>query len=203
MPRRLRKIPQAMRPSGMKGKIFGWLMGRRNQPVYLWAVEQLRPIGPRSIVEIGFGTGHFLTLAKDALKPARIAGVDPSELMVETAQKRLACFRKTVAIDLKKSDDTDLPKDGPFDAVVALHSFQFWTDPVATLAEIRELLAPQGRFVIVLRLRNKRSEIANPLCRRGKDEVSRACTAFEKAGFVILGMGGISKTSHGIVLGCG
>jgi ubiquinone/menaquinone biosynthesis C-methylase UbiE len=195
-------MPQAMRPRGRIGKIFGWLMGRLNQPAYRWTAEQLRPIAPKSILEIGFGTGHFLALAAKNLKPAHITGVDPSELMVETAHKRLAKFRKTAAIDLKQGDDTDLPKDGPFDAIVALHSFQFWTHPATTLAEIRALLAPQGRFVIVLRLHGKRSKAPNPLS-RGKDEISQACAAFENAGFVILGMRGISKSSHGIVLGCG
>jgi ubiquinone/menaquinone biosynthesis C-methylase UbiE len=184
------------------GKIFGWRMGRRNRPAYDWAVQQLRPVAPKSILEIGFGTGHLMALAAQDLKPARIAGVDPSELMVETARKRLAKIGQDIPSDLKQGNDTEIPKDGPFDAIVALHSFQFWEQPAATLANIRAQLAPRGRFVVVLQLRNRRSNRTNPLS-RGRDEISRACAAFETAGFVILGMGGISKTSHGIVLGCG
>jgi ubiquinone/menaquinone biosynthesis C-methylase UbiE len=192
-----------MRPHGTMGKIFGWRMGRRNRPAYDWTVQQLRPVAPKSILEIGFGTGHLMALAAQDLKPARIAGVDPSELMVETARKRLAKIGSDIPSDLKQGDDTALPKDGPFDAIVALHSFQFWAQPAETLANIRAQLAPRGRFVIVIQLRTKRrSKAPNPLSRR-RDEISRACAAFETAGFVILGMGGISKTSHGIVLGCG
>jgi DNA-directed RNA polymerase specialized sigma24 family protein len=42
-----------------------------------------------------------------------------------------------------------------------------------TLAEIRSLLAPGGKFVLVLRLHGKRSKAPNPLSRNG-DEVSAA-----------------------------
>jgi len=91
-----------------------------------------------------------------------------------------------------------LPKDGPYDAITALHSFQFWTHPATTLAEIRSLLAPGGKFVLVLRLHGKRSKAPNPLSRNG-DEVSAACKALQDAGFVIQAMRGISRTSHGIV----
>jgi len=199
------KLPQAMRPSGRVGRIFGWLMGRLNRKAYRWTVEQLRPAAPKSILEIGFGTGHLLALAIASLKLTHVAGVDPSELMVETAGKRLRRFRKKVDIDLMRGDDASLPGGGPFDAIVALHSFQFWTHPATTLAHLRSLLSPDGRFVLVLRQGYSRGVakwIPNPLS-HGGNEIAAACQAAEAAGFVILAMGGISKSSHGIVLGCG
>ncbi len=36
--------------------------------------------------------------------------------MVETAQKRLKRYRKKIALDIARGDDTALP-DGPFDAI--------------------------------------------------------------------------------------
>jgi SAM-dependent methyltransferase len=196
-----RKLPQAMRPRGRTGRIFGWLMRRLNRPAYRWTVDQLRATQPKSLLEIGFGTGDLLSLAAKRLKLSRMAGVDPSELMLETAQKRLRRFRKKAAIDLKLGDDAALPMEGPFDAIAALHSFQFWTHPGTTLAHIRSLLAPNGRFILVLRLHGKRKTAPNPLS-RGGDEVSQAIAAAQAAGFVMLGMKGISKSSQGIVFGC-
>jgi ubiquinone/menaquinone biosynthesis C-methylase UbiE len=193
---------QAMHPRGRTGRVFGWLMGRMNKPAYRWAVEQLGH--PQSVLEIGFGTGHLLALTAKTLKPARILGVDPSELMVETAQKRLRRFRKKTEIELKQGDDTALPARGAFDAILALHSFQFWTHPATTLAHIHSLLAPEGRFVLVLRVHGKRAgrKVPNPLSRQG-DEVSQAIAAAQAAGFVMLGMNGLSKSSQGLVFGRG
>ena len=194
------RLPQPMRPSGRMGRIFGWVMSRLNQDAYRWTVDQLRAGPPKSFLEIGFGTGHLLARAIRTFRLQRAAGVDPSELMVETTKKHPKRFAKNVALDIRLGDDTSLP-DGPFDAIAALHSFQFWSDPDATLARIRNRLAPSGRFVLVLRMRVSRNVakwIPNPLSRSG-NEIAAACDALERAGFSVIGMQGISKTSQGIV----
>src|SRR4029077_14385771 len=109
MTRAGKKLPQAMRPSGKVGRVFGWVMARLNRDSYRWAVEQMRAAAPRSFLEIGFGTGHLLKSAMRTFKLARAAGVDPSELMVETAQRRLKRMTKKTALDLRQGDDTALP----------------------------------------------------------------------------------------------
>lgn len=191
-----------MRPRGRIGRVFGWLMGRMNKPAYRWTVDQLRSAHPKSVLEIGFGTGHLLSLAAKKLKPSRLDGVDPSELMLETAQKRMRKFRKKAQVHLTLGDDSAIPVTGSYDAIVALHSFQFWSHPATTLAHIRSLLSPNGRFILVLRLHGKRAKTPNPLSRAG-EEVSQAINAAQQAGFTMLGMNGISKSSQGLVFGPG
>jgi ubiquinone/menaquinone biosynthesis C-methylase UbiE len=197
-----KRLPQAMHPRGRIGRVFGWLMARTNKPAYRWTVDQLRNTHPKSVLEIGFGTGHLLSLTAKKLKPARLDGVDPSELMLETAQKKMRKFRKKTELNLRLGDDSAIPVTGSYDAIVALHSFQFWSHPATTLAHIRSLLSPSGRFVLVLRLHGKRAKTTNPLSRAG-DEVSQAIKAAEQAGFAMLGMNGISKSSQGLVFGPG
>jgi SAM-dependent methyltransferase len=193
------RVAQAMRPSGRIGSIFGFVMARLNGKAYRWTVEQLRPFQPKSFLEIGFGTGHLLRLAIKVLKLQRVAGVDPSELMVETARKRLRRLARKITVDVRQGDDTALP-DGPFDAIAALHSFQFWSDPDAALARIRARIAPQGRLVLVLRTHPGKAPawLPNPLSRAG-NEIATACAALERAGFVVTGMQGIARASQGIV----
>jgi SAM-dependent methyltransferase len=189
-----------MRPSGRTGRIFGFIMARLNSDAYRWTVDRLRPVQPKSFLEIGFGTGHMLAQAIKALKLDRAAGVDPSELMVETAQNRLRRFAKKTVLDIRQGDDASLP-DGPFDAIAALHSFQFWSDPDAALSRVRARLSPDGRFVLVLRAHRSKKVakwIPNPISRSG-NEIAAACNALEAAGFAVIGMQGISRTSQGIV----
>ena len=199
-----KRLPQPMRPSGRKGRIFGWLMARLNQPAYRWTIAQLRPIAPESLLEIGFGTGHLLDAAIRQQGVKHVVGRDPSELMVETARKRLRRLQKKADIDISIGDDTTLP-NGAYDAIVALHCFQFWADPKATLAKLRTMLRPGGRLILVLRRRKSRRaarKLPNPIS-RGADEIAAACAAAEAAGFTLVGMAGISKNSHGLVLACG
>ncbi|MDE3115371.1 MAG: class I SAM-dependent methyltransferase [Pseudomonadota bacterium] len=197
-------LPQAMRPSGFTGRVFGWLMRRLNKPAYDWTIRQLRPVKPGSVLEIGFGTGDVLFEAARRLKVKRVVGRDPSALMVGTAQKRLGRFRRKALLDIALGDDRRLA-DGPFDAIVALHCFQFWEDPETTLIRLHALLAPAGRFVLVLRQRYSSRVAAwlpNPLS-RGENELEAAIAAAERAGFAVIGSHRLSSTSHGLIFTCG
>src|ERR1700712_2105545 len=150
---KLRKVPQAMRPSGLAGRVFGHLMEWFAAPNYHWVVRQLLPIKPRSYLEIGFGTGRLAQLVSERFAPQRLYGIDPSNLMLRTALKKLQRLDGKAALHLRLGDDTLLKNwpQGPFDAIAATHSFQFWGNPVATLLRARSLLAPTGRLVLIIR----------------------------------------------------
>ena len=187
------------------GRIFGWVMERLNAPAYRWTIAQLKTSKPASFLEIGFGTGRQMQLAIRKLKLKQAVGVDPSGLMVKTASKRLRRLAKKTHLDVRNGDDTTIPWEGPFDAIAAVHSFQFWTHPATSLAHLRGLLSPNGRLVLVLWRHDGRKPprwLPNPISRSG-DEVSAVCAVAEAAGFSILALQPISKSSYGLVLGCG
>ncbi len=191
------KMPQPMRPSGVGGRIFGVAMEWLAAPNYRWVIGQIEPITPRTYLEIGFGTGKLAQLVASRFDLAHLYGVDPSELMLETAKRRL----KTA--DLRLGDDNLLAAwpPGPLDAVVASHSWQFWADPTATLARIRVLLAPSGRFVMVIRSHisdDVSKWIPNPITKAG-NELQGLRTALATAGFRILVDEKLRTGSQGIV----
>ena len=197
-----RDIPQPMRPHGVVGRVFGFLMERLSAPNYRWVMAQLAALKPKRYLEIGFGTGELARLVAQKLKPERLAGVDPSELMVAFATKKLRRFAKQTAIDLRLGDDTMLADFArPFEAIVATHSFQFWRDPDATLGSIHALLPPDGLFVLVLRKHisgDVMTWIPNPITRSG-DELGGARQALAAAGFHIVIDEKLKTGSHGIV----
>lgn len=197
-----RDLPQPMRPHGFVGRIFGVVMEWLSAPNYRWVVAQLAPIEPQSYLEIGFGTGQLMRLAARKLEPRRIAGVDPSPLMVATARRKLRGFGRKIDIALQEGDDRALAHlDGPFDAVVASHSFQFWSDPAATLARIRALLSPKGRLVLVLRKHisgNVMAWIANLITKTG-DERGGTRAALARAGLRLIADETLKTGSYGLV----
>lgn len=195
-----------MRPSGFTGRLFGYVMQWLAKPNYRWAIKQLAPIKPNSYLEIGFGTGRLAQMAARKFRPARLCGVDPSELMLETASRKLRRFGKKTALDLRLGDDTLLANwpDGQFDAIVASHSFQFWSDPATTLARLRARLSPSGRLVLVIRRhisKDVRSWIPNPITKSG-DELGGLCDALSAAGFRLVRVEKLSTGSQGFVAAC-
>ena len=194
-----------MRPSGFAGRIFGFVMERLAAPNYRWVVGVLKEFKPGSYLEVGFGTGRLAELVAAKLKPARIAGVDPSKLMFDRTKRRLKRYRRKIEIDLRYGDDSAL--DWPpqsFDAIVASHSFQFWADPLATFKSVRALLTPEGCFVLVIRSHisdDVSKWIPNPITKAG-NELKGLRAALAGSGFRITRDEKLRTGSQGVVAVC-
>lgn len=197
-----RDLPQAMRPKGTVGRIFGVLMEWLSAANYRWVAAQLKPRKPKRYLEIGFGTGKLAQMVARKLRPQRLVGVDPSPLMVDTARRKLRGPARKIEIVLEEGDDTRLATlEGPFDAVVATHSFQFWSDPVATLARIHGLLSPGGVLVLVLRphiTARVAPFIPNPITKTGHEREGTH-RALEQAGFRVVKDETLKTGSFGLV----
>jgi ubiquinone/menaquinone biosynthesis C-methylase UbiE len=185
MPKAPRAASQAMLPNGLMGRLFAPVMEWINTSAYQRAVEalSLRP-GDR-LLEIGFGTGALLELAASRVTGGVLAGIDASLLMHAQAASRLRPYEPGVKLDLRVGTDDNLNwPECYFDCVVAVHSFQFWTDPNATLRTILGLLKPSGQLLLILRSHSHRvpSWLPNPISRSG-DEVGGVMTALARAGF--------------------
>jgi ubiquinone/menaquinone biosynthesis C-methylase UbiE len=171
-------------PSGWMGRLFGKLMELTNADAYHKALQALAPSDNERFLEIGFGTGRFAEILLSNNTNTFIAGVDPTETMVKTASNRLIKKGLGDRIDLRQGTDDFLPWDDLFDAVIAIHSFQFWQDPDRSLTEISRLLRPQGRIAIVFRDHSTKAPdwLPNPISRSGK-EVELAIILLEKHGY--------------------
>lgn len=107
-----------------------------------WALAALPMLQGRTL-ELGFGPGHLQL----ALASAPAAGLDASPQMAAIAAARLrrAGHRPRLAQGLAQA----LPfATGAFDTVVATFPAEYILDP-NTHAEIRRVLAPGGRLVVV------------------------------------------------------
>jgi ubiquinone/menaquinone biosynthesis C-methylase UbiE len=171
-----------MQPHGFTGRLFGALMERFNRTAYERAADLVRLPAEGSFLEIGFGTGKLLDMIAERQPGAFLAGIDASPLMVETARRRLD--RRHVARDLREGSAERLPwPEDSFDAVAALHCFQFWADPVAVLCEVQRVLRPGGTLVLVLRDHETRDRdwLPNPWS-RASNEIEAAMALLAKAG---------------------
>jgi ubiquinone/menaquinone biosynthesis C-methylase UbiE len=177
------KLPQS--PSGFTGKLFGKLMELTNADAYNKTLQALVPSDNERFLEIGFGTGRTAEMLLSTTTGTFVAGVDPTETMVKTALNLLIKKGWGDRIDIRQGTDDSLPwSDGYFDAVVAIHSFQFWPDPHKSIVEINRILKPQGRIVIAFRDHSTRAPdwLPNPISRSGR-EVDATISLLEQHGY--------------------
>jgi SAM-dependent methyltransferase len=140
---------QGRRPSGLLGHVIGRIMARETRAANLIALERLDLSAHDDVLEVGFGHGRTLAAAAEVVTEGRLAGVDPSEVMLQIARQRNATAWREGRMDLKLGVSDDLPWAADnFDKAFAVHIIYFWRRPARDLAEIHRVLRPGGRLVL-------------------------------------------------------
>ncbi len=179
------KIHQGMQPHGFWGGVFGWFMDRANSRAHSFALKRLDVQESDAILEVGFGTGRLLKRLAKRARGGFVGGIDPSELMLRTAEKRTKRFRNKGRVELKLGEVSALPwPDARFDKAAVLHCFQFWSDPAHDIAEVRRVLKPGGLLLLILRAHRKAGPkwLPNPISRSGQ-EIAGAFELLANNGF--------------------
>jgi 2-polyprenyl-3-methyl-5-hydroxy-6-metoxy-1,4-benzoquinol methylase len=94
-----------------------------------------------SILDIGSGTGHFLSKMKSA--GWKISGIEPNERGREYASSRLN-------IELLSPDRIKSLPSGSFDCITLWHVLEHFHEPFKYFDEIRRLLKPDGVVFVAL-----------------------------------------------------
>ncbi len=119
----------------------------------LWrrkALATLRPLAPRKVLDVSTGTGDFAFLAHRMLAPESIVGADISEGMMSLARQKAQRRGLGEAISFETADCMSLPyASGEFDAVTVAFGVRNYPDLDLCLREMRRVLRPSGRLLIV------------------------------------------------------
>ncbi|MEO0982704.1 MAG: class I SAM-dependent methyltransferase [Pseudomonadota bacterium] len=195
-----RKPPLPMAPAGLAGRLFGFLMERMNRPAYDLTLSLVDPQAGQAILEVGFGTGKLLEMFSQAAPRLHLAGVEPTETMLDVANARKRLRERAGVLDLRLGTADALPwREDMFDTVAALHCFQFWPEPGRALREIRRVLKPGGGLVMVFRDHGKHAPdfLPNPVSKSG-DEVGGAMALLRTTGFAKVAAAGAAGSSAAV-----
>lgn len=128
-------------------RVFPWLNDRfcGDEMLQELRAETLRPARGR-VLEIGFGTGLNLPHYPPAVES--IVGVDPNAGMLERASPRIAAA--TVPVETIDGGAEAIARpDASFDTAASVLTLCTVDDPERVLAELRRLLRPDGRLLLL------------------------------------------------------
>ena len=138
------------RPRGWRGASVGHLMAFKNRSLNREAVRELDVAADARVLEVGCGPGT--NLPELAARARRVVAVDPSEVMVDQARRRLRRCDLTGRVEVLCAAVEDLPlSDGSIDVAFEVNTFHHWSDPESALDELRRVLVPEGRLQLTLR----------------------------------------------------
>jgi ubiquinone/menaquinone biosynthesis C-methylase UbiE len=114
-------------------------------------VARLAQVRPGEVVlDLGCGTGTLLETLLIQRPDARYVGVDPDPQVLDIASRKLR--RHASVVQLMTGYGDNLPvADRAVDIVVSTLTFHHLTDSAkrSTLAEVRRVLRPAGRFLLI------------------------------------------------------
>jgi SAM-dependent methyltransferase len=129
------------------GTVFGdaaayeRFMGRWSAMLAPFLLDAVALTEPRSVVDVGCGTGHLAAAVVARWPACRVLGVDPSASFVAAAVERLA----GTAASARVGDAMQLPvADGSVDAALASLVLNFVPDPQRAASEMARVTRPGG-----------------------------------------------------------
>lgn len=113
------------------------------------AVESLRDVRPRRILDVATGTADF-AIAALRLKPDEVVGVDIAENMLAIGRAKIRRLGAGDVIHLKTGEAEHLEfEDGTFDAAMVAFGARNFEHLHRGLGEMQRVLRPGGRIVVL------------------------------------------------------
>lgn len=137
-------------PIGEKGKLVAALMNREHEPLTLWGLSKVE-IGPDFVIlDVGCGGGKTINRLAKMVPNGKVYGIDCSAEMVKFSKKinKTLITQKCVEI-IEGSVEKIRFRDNSFDLVTAFETYYFWNNMCLALEEIKRVLKPGGKLLLV------------------------------------------------------
>jgi SAM-dependent methyltransferase len=143
-------VGQCRKPSGWLGRYVLRDMNLRHGRVTDWGLGHVQ-IGPSfAILDVGCGGGRTVQKLAAAAATGKVSGIDYSAASVAQARITNQAEIGLGRVDVQQGSVSRLPfPDATFDLVTAVETHYYWPNLVEDLREVRRVLKPGGRLVII------------------------------------------------------
>lgn len=113
------------------------------------AIEHLRSLQPKQILDVATGTADF-AIASLRLKPERVVGVDIAAEMLNVGREKLKKRGLSPVITLQNGEAENLQfETGSFDATIVAFGARNFEHLERGLSEMHRILRPGGKIVVL------------------------------------------------------
>ena len=139
------------KPEGFWGRMMvAGMNGGSHAAMASWGLDLAGVPAEGAVIDIGCGGGANLARLMDRSPRATVTGVDYSAVSVEKSRKVNADAIAKGRCKILETSVESLPfQDGTFAMATAFETVYFWPDIVRSFAEVRRVLVPGGKFLIV------------------------------------------------------
>ncbi len=126
------------------------MMNQEHGPLTLWGLAKVKIAYSNVILDVGCGGGKTLYQLAKRAPQGKVFGVDISPDMVEYSKKvnKKLISRNRVQVFRGSVEKISFP-NSYFDFVTAFETYYFWQNFLDALKEIRRVLKPGGKLILV------------------------------------------------------
>lgn len=143
-------IRQVRKPDKWLGRPFLWMMNRSHSTLTDWGLQQVSIENNFKILDVGCGGGRTIQKLASVTGAGLVCGVDYASGSVAVSQRKNAELIKRGLVEVHEASVSQLPfADASFDLATAVETQYYWPDLVNDMKEVRRVLKPGGRLVII------------------------------------------------------
>lgn len=137
-------------PTDRKGRLVAALMNREHEPLILWGLTKVTISSDCVVLDVGCGGGKTVSRLAQMAPQGKVFGIDYSADMVKFSKKinKKLIAQNRVEI-IEGSVEKMSFKDDFFDLVTAFETYYFWNNFSGALNEIKRVLKPGGKLLLV------------------------------------------------------
>lgn len=115
-----------------------------------WGLKQVTIEKKFSVLDIGCGGGRTIQKLANIATEGRVYGVDYASGSIAVSRSKNASLIKSGRVEIHEGSVSQLPfPDSMFDLALAVETQYYWPDLVNDMKEVRRVLKPGGRLVVI------------------------------------------------------
>ncbi len=143
-------LKQCRNPSGWFGKLLARGMNIGHSKMTDWGLQHFSFDKQAVFLDIGCGGGGTICKLAKMAAQGKVYGIDYSQESVAISKHTNRQLIKQGRVEIQAGSVTSLPyPDNQFDFITAVETHYFWPDLVANLQEVRRVLKPEGKLVMI------------------------------------------------------
>jgi ubiquinone/menaquinone biosynthesis C-methylase UbiE len=145
-----RMLNQCRKPAGETGKLVADEMNISHYELTSWGLEKI-DIKPDSIIlDIGCGGGRTVNRLALLAPKGKVFGIDYSNDCVNWSIEFNKELIDSGKVEVQNASVEKIPfEDNKFDLALAVETVYFWPNLLENFSEIRRVLKPSGRIMII------------------------------------------------------
>jgi ubiquinone/menaquinone biosynthesis C-methylase UbiE len=141
---------QVRKPDKFAGRVFLWAMNLSHSGLTDWGLRQVAIEKTFKVLDIGCGGGRTIQTLAGIASEGTVSGVDYASGSVAVSRSKNAELIKNGRVDIREGAVSHLPfPDNSFDLATAIETQYYWPDLVNDMKEVRRVLKPGGRLVVI------------------------------------------------------